>query len=423
MQFEFSLLFTMAALALLTFRPQFAFELADFISDQVKPLKERKAWEDLLMFKKGGGSAPSPDPNIGIAALKQAELGEDWLKIAKEQFAVANKRQTEQDKIANQVTKQQLDASKQAQGWATEDRERYKTVFQPMQDEFIDTAKNWDSAERQNKLAAEAKADVMTNAAQQRQATQRQQAAMGVSPTSGRFAGVDRAGEQATALTAAGAQNMSRNQVRKEGVAMRADAVNMGNGLAVNPASSLGLGVSSGSAAMGTTSANNAQAAGNSAILQNGYNTAMNGYANQASILNQQYGNQLNAWNAQQQASASATGGLFSGLGSLAGMGTMAYMMSSKDVKEDKAPVDGALDAVESMPVEEWKYKDGVADGGRHIGPYAEDFQRATGKGDGKSIPVVDAVGVTMKAVQELSAKVDKIAAGRSIKRPERRDS
>lgn len=421
MQFEFSLLFTMAALALLTFGPQLAFEVADFISDQVKPKPERKAWEDLLMFKKGSSKAPAPDPNIGIAALKEAQLGEEWLSIAKEQFATANKRQAEQDKLANQVTQQQLDSSKQAQQWATEDRERYKSVFQPMQDEFIETAKNWDSAERQDKLAAEAKADVLSNAAQQRQATQRAQAGMGVNPTSGRYAGVDRAAEQATALSAAGAQNMSRNQVRKEGVAMRADAVNMGNGLAVNPATSLGLGVSSGSAAMGTTSGNNAQAAGNSAILQNGYNSAMNGYANQASILNQQYGNQLNAWNAQQQANASATGGLFSGLGSLAGMGMMAF--SSKELKEDKEPVEGALDAIESMPVESWKYKEGVSDEGYHVGPYAEDFQKATGLGDGKTINLVDGMGLTMKAVQELSAKVDKLAGGRSIKRPERRAS
>lgn len=414
MQFEFSLLFTMAALALLTFRPQYAFAVADFVSDILKPEPEKKAWEDLLMFKKGSSKAPAPDPNIGKAALKEAELGEAWLDIAKEQFATANKRQKEQDKIANQVTQQQLDASKQAQGWATEDRQRYKSVFQPLQDEFIDTAKNWDSTERQDKLAAEAKADVINNATQQRQATQRSQAAMGVNPTSGRFAGIDRAGEQATALSAAGAQNMSRNQVRKEGVAMRADAVNMGNGLAVNPASSLGLGVSAGSSAMGTTSGNNAQAAGNGSILQNGYNTAMNGYANQASILNQQYGNQLNAWNAQNQANATASSGLWGGLGSLAGMGMMAF--SSKEYKEDKQPIDGGLDAVNSMPVEEWKYKDGIADGGRHIGPYAEDFQKATGKGNGKMIPVMDAVGVTMKAVQELDKKVEKL--GRSIKRP-----
>lgn len=62
------------------------------------------------------------------------------------------------------------------------------------------------------------------------------------------------------------------------------------------------------------------------------------------------------------------------------------------------------------MPVEQWKYKDGMGDGGEHIGPYAEDFQAATGKGDGATIPVVDAIGVTMKAVQELNQKVDKIA-------------
>lgn len=325
MQFEFSLLFTIAALTLLTMRPQYAFAVADFISDVLKPEPEKKAWEDLLMFKKGGGSAPSPDPNIGLAAMKEAQLSEESLNFAREQFAIANKRQDEQDKLANEVTKNQLAAAKQSQGWATEDRERYKSVFQPMQDEFIDTAKNWDSAERQNKQAAEAKADVMNNAAQQRQATQRSQAAMGVNPTSGRFAGIDRAGEQATALSAAGAQNTARNQVRKEGVSMRADAVNMGNGLAVNPATSLGLGVSSGSAAMGTTSSNNAQAAGNNSIMTNGYNTAMNGYANQASILNQQYGNQLNAWQAKQQASAQGASGLASGLGSVVGMGMMAF--------------------------------------------------------------------------------------------------
>ena len=63
------------------------------------------------------------------------------------------------------------------------------------------------------------------------------------------------------------------------------------------------------------------------------------------------------------------------------------------------------------MPVDEWQYKRGVADGGkqRHVGPYAEDFKRETGKGDGKTIPVVDAIGTTMGAVKELSAKVDRL--------------
>ena len=106
---------------------------------------------------------------------------------------------------------------------------------------------------------------------------------------------------------------------------MRADAVNMGSGLAVNPATSLGLSSQTGSAAMGTTSANNAQSAGLGSIMGQGYQGAMSGYGNQASILNQQYGNQLNAWQAQQQASAQASSGLWSGIGSAAGMGLMAF--------------------------------------------------------------------------------------------------
>lgn len=416
MHMEFSMLLTLATMVLITMRPQLAVQLIDAFRPEQDKEPDRKPWEDLLMFKKGSSSAPSPDPAIGQAALKQAEIGQQSLDFWKEQMGVANERQAAQDLIANEVTKNQLDASKQAQGWATADRKRYEDVFQPLQDEFIDTAKNWDSEERQNKLAAEASADVLSNSAQQRQATNRTQASMGVDPTSGRYQGVDRAAELATGLNVAGAQNNARNTVRKEATAMKADAVNMGNGLAVNPATSLGLGVSSGSSAMGTTSGNNAQAAGNASMMQNGFNSAQQGYAGQASTLNSQYSNQLNAWSAQQQANSSSTGSLFSGLGSLAGMGMMAF--SSKDYKEDKKPIEGGLEAVNSMPVEEWKYKDGIADGGEHIGPYAEDFQKATGKGNGKMIPVMDAVGVTMKAVQELDKKVE--ALGRSVKRPAR---
>lgn len=291
------------------------------------PGREKDAWEDTVMFKKGGGggSAPSPDPNIGIAAMKEAQTSAEYLAFAKDQFAIANSRQEKQDAIANEVVNQQLDAARQAQGWATKDRARYENTFIPLQDEFIKTAKNWDSKARQDKLASEAKADVLNNAAQQRQTSQRQMAAMGVNPTSGRYAGIDRAGEMATGLAAAGAENTSRNQVRKEAVAMKGDAINLGSGLGVNPASSLGLGVQSASSAFGTTSANNAQAAGHSNIMASGYQARMQGLNSQASILNQQYGNQLNAWSAQQQASAANSSGMMGGIGSMVGMGLVAF--------------------------------------------------------------------------------------------------
>jgi hypothetical protein len=277
------------------------------------------------MGGKGGSKAPSPDPAIGKAAMMEAQTGADYLKFAREQFAISNERQADQDKLAAKVTNQQLAASETALGWAKDDRNRYTTVFQPLQDEFIKTAKNWDSEERQNKLAAEAKADVINNATSQRQQTQRQMTAMGVDPTSGRYASVDRAGEMATGLAVAGAENTARNQVRKEGVAMKGDAINLGSGLAVNPASSLGLGVSSGASAYGTTAANNQQRTSNASIMASGAQTAMQGYGQQASILNSQYQNQLSAWQTHQSINAQNSSGLFSGIGSMVGMGMVAF--------------------------------------------------------------------------------------------------
>ncbi|MCE7797850.1 tail fiber domain-containing protein [Sphingobium sufflavum] len=351
----------------------------------------------------GSSSAPSPDPQIGQAALKQAKLGEDWLAISKEQWAAENKRNDTMAELTKEVSAEQLAASRQAQEWASEDRARYKSVYQPMQDDLISSAKTWDSAERQGSVAAEARADVINNATRQAASRERTMAAAGISPTSGRYAGVERAADTGTALAAAGAENTARSAVRKEAIALKGDAVNMGNGLPSSAASSLGLGVSAGSTAAGTTAAGNAGYTQSMGVLQSGYGTAMNGYAGQASALNGLYGNQIQAWQAQQQSS----GGFMSALGSIAGAGMS--LLSSKDFKEDKAPVKGVLAAVRKMPVEEWSYKEGIADGGRHIGPYAEDFHAATGKGDGKVIPITDALGVALGAIQELDRKVDKI--------------
>lgn len=359
----------------------------------------------------GGGKktkAPAADPAIGEAAKMQAQISSEWLDFAKSAYADSAERQVGIDALTNRVTEQQLATQDRANQWAQEDRDRYKSVFQPMEDQYVQDANNWDSVERQDKMAAEAKADVMSSAAQQRQASQRSLAAMGVNPNSGRFAGVDRAGEQQTGLAAAGAQNTARNNVRTQGMAMRADALNMGKGLPSQAASSAGLGLSAGNSALGAN-INAANLANSSTgIMSNGFAGAQSGYGSQANILNQQYNNQLNAWASQQQASASGTSAMMGGIGSIAGMGMM--MMSSEEVKENKTPVRGALKAINNLRVEQWDYKPGQGDGGRHVGAYAEDFQRETGRGDGKSIPVIDAIGVNMKATQELSQQVDQLA-------------
>lgn len=308
-----------------------------------------------------GGSAPKQDPNMGIAARMSAETGQQMLSWMQGQADITNQ-------------------------WAAEDRARDINTFRPLQDQFIAEAQTWDSPERVASQAAMASADVQNAAKVQRETAVRQATAMGVNPNSGRFINAQAKAGTDTALAMAGASNLSRRQVQAEGDARRAQAINMGSGFAVNPATSMEI--SNGAA-------------------QSGFSGAMRGYGQQASILNQDYNNRFSAWQSGQQ----SLGGLFSGLGAVAGALPWSTMLSTKDAKHEKKPSKGNLEAVKKMPVEEWTYKPGMGDGGRHVGPYAEDFKAATGKGDGKSIPIQDMMGVTMGAVQELGAKVDQIAA------------
>lgn len=111
----------------------------------------------------------------------------------------------------------------------------------------------------------------------------------------------------------------------------------------------------------------------------------------------------------------SGDSGKSSGLGSLIGGGaTMAGMMysSAREIKEDKRAAEPVLEKVKSLSVERWKYKAGHGDGKEHIGPYAEDFAERFG-GCMDEISTVDAIGVLLKAVQELAVKVDELESER----------
>lgn len=307
----------------------------------------------------GGGSAPRPDPNIGIAAAKSAETGEMMLKWMQDQ-----------SKITNQ--------------WATEDRSRYKSVYEPLQDQFIAEAQGYDTPERRQSAADIAAADVAVANSNAQGQRLRQAMSMGVNPASGRFMAAGAKGATDAALGEAGARNLARRQVEETGRGLRASAVNMGNGQAVNPATSMGI--SNGAA-------------------QAGFSGAMQGYNQQGNLLNTQYQQQMQSYQAKQ----AGIGGLFGALGTV--VGAMPWA-SSGDIKHDKMPVDDeqALGAVRKMPVEAWTYNEGQGDGGRHIGPYAEDYTEATGQGDGTSIDPITMNGVLLGAVRALDKKITQLA-------------
>jgi hypothetical protein len=437
---------------------------------------------------KGGGDSPSPDPQIGQAALKQAEIAGDWLDFAREQFEIGNIRQEEMDALTKQVTNEQLDQMRSSGDRSDQQWADYNTTYRPIEkmnvldalggqylsddqvraylgkqddqararldaqhqsnltaiqslgsgktaiegspglspddaralassmvgtaptrDQFTtrqssyyfdetnspvereakdvfdqagydaalssynkrasdlaakltgmgqvegspvefteeerqkliaaeraryDAAKKANvsvtdevmmardaSRKAQENAAGEAKVGIMQAADQQKQVAGRQMAAMGINPNSGRFAGIDRSMDRDIALASAGAQNNARNMVRNQGMALRADQANYGRGGSTVAAQQLGLGLNAGNAAVGNTGAANANWFQNNQVMAQGFGGAMQGYQNQAGILNGLYGNNLQGHQINQQsANASAAG-----TGQLIGAGVGAY--------------------------------------------------------------------------------------------------
>lgn len=120
-------------------------------------------------------------------------------------------------------------------------------------------------------------------------------------------------------------------------------------------------------------------------------------------------------------AGASIASTLFPSLGGwgAAGIGGglgLLSMLSDKDAKTDKQPIDSekVADKVRDMPIEQWRYKPGIGMGGAaHVGPYAQDFAKNFG-GDGHTIPLLDAIGVNMAATKGLAQKVARLEKRRT---------
>jgi hypothetical protein len=86
----------------------------------------------------------------------------------------------------------------------------------------------------------------------------------------------------------------------------------------------------------------------------------------------------------------------------LASTGYLMYLLAASDreAKEDIRPAGRVLDRLRRLPIYRWRYK---GDQTQHLGPMAQDFQEAFGVGDGKTIALVDVMGVLLAVMKELA--------------------
>lgn len=356
------------------------------------------------------GGSSSPDPMIGQAAKQNADLAGrafDWYKQAYEQDY--KPRQQRMDMLTNTLVSDYLDTQRQNKDMAREQLARQKALFYPVEEKMVNDAMNYDSAARMEQQAGQAAADVNQQMSNARAQQNRSMAAYGLGgPDSGAFAATNARLTLGQALGAAGAENKARQDVQDKAIALRAGAANFGRGLGTQAAQGFGLSMQANAGAGGQQQMANQSALQGYGVMGQGFNTAMQGWNNAGNLAYQNTMANIQSEQANNSGMNALLGAGGNILGMWAGGGFKGF--SSKTMKTDKTPVrDGAaLRGVNNLDVEGWRYKaDPTAE--PHVGPYAEDFQREFGVGDGKTIDMRDAIGVTMKAVQDLSSRLDKL--------------
>jgi len=375
------------------------------------------------MGGKGGSTTTvQNDPRIGQAALEQAAIGRELAQLGRDEFTYQKERTDRMDPIYEKLMNTAISESETNQERAADQWQQYKDVFQPIENQMAEEAMNYDSPEETARREGLAAATVARQFDASDAQMGRDMARMGVSPTSSLGAQGMRDQANARALARAGAVNQERNNTKLLGMSLRENAARFGRnqtgtGLAASAAALQG-----GNSAAGILGQQ--QQAGLAAGQQAG--SLMGAGAGQigsaGGLLQSNLNSMINQQMAVNQQNAAGQAGLGSLLGSLGGAAIMKW--SSEKLKEDIRPADDekALGELEQVAVKDWKYKDGVDDGGQHTGPIAEDMQAAMGDEvapGGVGLDLISVSGKHHAAIRALSKRGKKLE--KRIDRLERR--
>jgi hypothetical protein len=269
-----------------------------------------------LWGKGGGASAPPPiDPSITSNLANNIALGG---QLATSGLNTYNS--TTAPAIQNAINTQTAannTYSTAANTAANQQLGIYNNTAVPALQAIQADANNYNNAGYQEQIASQALGDVNQQFAQQQANNALRQQSYGINPNSGaaQMSGNANAVQQAEAGAAASTQ--ARAAAVALGLQKQQNVFNLAN-------PSLSNAASLGTAAIGATQNNvtNALAMGtsNNAAL----NTAGGLLSSANTAANSAYGNQVSAYNATQQANATTSAGLFSGLGT--GIGAYAAL-------------------------------------------------------------------------------------------------
>lgn len=388
---------------------------------------------DFLKLRMDCDCACADNKPLADASRESAQIMAD---LGDRQLSETRRQYDKNMAVAQPVIDAQLDIMDQTKQQGEEQYNYQKDTFRPVEQSLVDEAEAAGSEQMQETAAGKAIADARAGNTAATNMIARQGNRYGMSPAA--FAAKAGVMSASQASTEASTANSAREREKATGFAKKLDIAGLGRGLTGASQGAYSLSINAGNSATSNQNATSAQ--------------LLNGTAQSASITGQ--GQQMklsglssyaNAEQAKYTAMSNADGGGFSsmlgGLGGLGqGLGAMKtagfFAMSSKKLKTNKrgmskrdateAIQDNPEDAgfkkrvsaevitkgLQSVPVEAWKYKEGVADEGEHIGPYAEDMQKAFGDQaapGGKAIDLITISGLHHAAIADSADRLDRI--------------
>lgn len=260
-----------------------------------------------------GGKAQAPAaPDftpIMKASLQQSQLnydlGNKQLDWAKQQYA-SDKGVT--DQIVGSM-KANMDQNTQD---AKDYSDRYKNTFEPLQDQYITKAENYNTPSRVDFNMGQAQAGVATQFDAARENAQKDLESYGINPSSTRFAALDLGSRTQQAAATAAAGTKSALDTEATGNNMLLQANQLGAGLPAASTAASNTATAAGSAASGTQLATTASGANTMGTNTQYQQIGANDLSAAAGAMNTGYQDSLAQFNANQNTS--------SGLGSVLGM-------------------------------------------------------------------------------------------------------
>lgn len=178
---------------------------------------------------KTASAPPAPDYSGLINAANTQSNA--YYGMMNDELNFAKTAYNDQKPYTDQIQKLDLSNAQKSSDLADSQRAQYQKIYQPMYQEFSDTAKNYASPDEMARARGQAQADVSTQFTTAGDAAKRNLESFGVDPSATRFGALDigTRTSQAAATAAAGTQS----DINRENTALglQATALNIGNGL------------------------------------------------------------------------------------------------------------------------------------------------------------------------------------------------